>query len=368
MRILRVAQKIYPEAKGGGAYHVHAMSRDQVERGHDVTVLTIGDGPSKETRNGYTVVRRSALLEPLGNAIAPGIAKFLRQTGSYDVVHAHSHLYSSTNLAAFARRFSKTPLAITNHGLYSQTVSERIFDVYLRTLGKWTFNQADVVFTYSDAEREDLRGLGVQSDIEVVSNGIDSARFSPDGPGDERIESPAILFVGRLVEGKRPIDVVHTLAEVYEKGIDAKLYVAGEGPLEPDMRQAAAENGVEESIVFLGYVSYDEMPNIYRSSDVLVLPSRDEGMPRTVLEAMASGTPVVASDLPQIESILAGSGQTVPIGDISALASALVDELESSATGSEERELLPHEFEWERTVDETTRTLESLANLDSREL
>ncbi len=79
MRILRVAQNLYPEVPGGGSYHVHAMSRDQAAMGHDVTVLTVSDDeslPRREERDGYTIVRRSATVELLNNEISLGIARF----------------------------------------------------------------------------------------------------------------------------------------------------------------------------------------------------------------------------------------------------------------------------------------------------
>jgi len=368
MRILRVAQKIYPESKGGGAYHVHAMSRDQAAMGHDVTVLTVGDGPPREERDGYTVVRKPALVEPLGNAISPGVANYLRKADSFDVVHAHSHLYFSTNLAALARRFGETPLAITNHGLYSQTAQAEVFDVYLRTLGRWTFNQADVVFTYTDEERAELCDLGVKSEIEVVSNGIDTDRFTPNGPANGRLDPPAVLFVGRLVDGKRPIDAVRALAGLRAKEIDATLYVAGTGPLKSKMQSIAVEKGIRDAIVFLGHVPYDEMPDIYRAADVLLLPSRDEGLPRTVLEAMASGTPVVVSALSQLESVVDDGGRTVPVGATEQMIEALCELLEANETApgplNEEQDL--DEFSWGKTVERTTKKLESFVSPDTR--
>jgi hypothetical protein len=97
MRILRVAQKCYPDVPGGGTYHIHAMSRDQAAMGHDVTVLTVAtdpDRPHVEERAGYTVVRYPATVSPLGNAVSVGLARHLSAVDSadVDVLHPHSHL------------------------------------------------------------------------------------------------------------------------------------------------------------------------------------------------------------------------------------------------------------------------------------
>jgi len=364
MRILRVAQKVYPDVVGGGPYHVHAMSRDQAAMGHDVTVLTVeddSDKPHVEQRNGYTVVRYPAIAEPLGNAVAPGIASFLRRARDYDVVHAHSHLYFATNLASLVRRLDSTPLAITNHGLYSQTAPEWVFDVYLRTLGRWTFDSADVVFCYTEADRDRLREKGVSTNVAVVHNGIDTDRFTPEGVLDDRIHGdPAVLFVGRLVEGKRPSDALAAFDRLHDRFPDAVLNVCGEGPLRGDLETEARERGLANRISFLGHVDYGAMPAVYRAADVLVLPSRAEGLPRTVLEAMASGTPVVVSALEQVEPVVESGGETVAVGDVEGFRAGLEAVVDSLASYSPVETVAGH-FEWADTVEQTTAVLEDVA-------
>ena len=116
MRVLRVAQKVYPDTKGGASYHIHALSRDQAAMGHDVTVLTVrhdSELPHVEQRDGYTVVRFDSTAAPLGNHLAPGIVQYLFERDAFDIIHAHSHLYFSTNVAALRRRLGDVPLAIT---------------------------------------------------------------------------------------------------------------------------------------------------------------------------------------------------------------------------------------------------------------
>jgi glycosyltransferase involved in cell wall biosynthesis len=367
MKILRVAQNLYPEVPGGGSYHVHAMSRDQAAMGHDVTVLTVSDDdslPRREERDGYTVVRRKPTVELLGNEISGGVAKFLAQADDYDVVHAHSHLYFSTNLAALKRRLGDTPLAITNHGLYSQTAPEWVFDAYLRTLGRWTFDTADVVFCYTEEDRERVQEFGVGTDIEVVANGIDQTRFTPDGLESELVhgDGPVVLFVGRLVEGKRPSDAIEAFAGVREEYPDAKLYLCGDGPLREGLRRRAVEPGIGDAITFLGHVAYDEMPKVYRSADVLVLPSRAEGLPRTVLEAFASEIPVVASDLAQVAPIVEEAGETVSVGDVEGfereLRNLFGDVDRRQELGRDGRQIVDERFRWEETVSKTTAAIE----------
>lgn len=361
MKLLRIAQKCYPDVKGGGPYHVHAMSRDQAARGHDVTVLTVDhtDQPRRERRDGYTVIRCPSTTSLLGNEISAGVARELATVEPYDVLHAHSHLYFSTNLAALRRAIGSPPLAITNHGLYSQNAPEWIFEWYLRTAGRWTFDRADTVFCYTEAERARLREVGVRAPIEVVSNGIDTDRFRPDGERSPHLASgPAVLFVGRLVEGKRPRDAIEAIESLRSKYPDIRLSLCGEGPLREELDAYVEAHSLDESVTFLGQRPYDEMPAIYRAADALVLPSRAEGVPRTVLEAMACGLPVVTSDLEQVGPIVEHGGYTAPVGDTDGLAERLARALEESPTG---REYVEAEHTWESTVEATTRTLERLS-------
>ena len=364
MRILRAAQHVYPDASGGGQYHVHAMSRDQAAMGHDVTVVTTKAAaslPDAEKTHGYEIVRLPPGLTVVGNDVSPWMARYLwRHAGEYDVVHAHSHMYFATNLAAVVRRLGGVPLAITNHGIYSQSAPAWAFDAYLRTLGRWTLNQPDIVFCYTETDEARLRDLGVRSRIAVVPNGIDTQRFRPEGAESELIttEGLVVLYVGRLVEGKRPGDAVRAVARLRETRPGVELFLCGEGPRREEVVRLADELGVGDAVHFLGYLPYDEMPKVYRAGDVLVLPSRAEGMPRTVIEAMASGLPVVASDLEQVAPVVERAGVAVPVGDVAGFAAGLDGVLEGAH--GDPRAVAEEGFDWAETVERTTAVLEEL--------
>jgi glycosyltransferase involved in cell wall biosynthesis len=368
MRILRVAQHVYPDTKGGGQYHVHAMSRDQASMGHDVTVLTTREDdslPRVERTHNYTVLRVAPGISVIGNDISPAMVRYLWHVGSdeYDVVHAHSHMYFSTNIAALRRQFVEIPLAITNHGLYSQSASERIFRWYLETLGRRTFDQADIIFCYTKIDKKRIRDLGVNSRIEVVPNGINTEQFTPKGPESDLIdtEGPVILFVGRFVDGKQPWLVIEAFAEVLVEYPSAELYLCGDGPLRENLKSQVNELGIAEYVTFLGHIPHDEMPKIYRSGDVLMLPSRAEGVPRTVLEAMSSGTAVVTSHLEQMAGIVNQTGQTVKNISGKTLAESVSHVLESELDVSE-RAVRDHDYKWQSTVKRTTEYLESICH------
>lgn len=358
MQILRVTQRLYPDVTGGGAYHAHALSRDQVKKGHDVTVLTVrtdDQQPHTEERDGYTIIRCDPAVTPLGNEIAPGVIRRLLSTTA-DVIHAHSHLYFSTNLAALRRWMGSVPLAITNHGLISQTAPERLFKLYLQTLGRWTFNQADIIFCYTDVDQERLRSHGITAPVEVIPNGVNTEQFTPTGSESDLIghDGPVALFVGRLVKGKRVNLAIEAIDQV-DEGLDAHFYICGDGPLREELQRVAGE-----SVTFLGTVPYGDMAGIYRAADVLILPSRQEGTPRTIMEALSSGVPVVSSDLPQIRSAFGDSINYVSPVDSDALAEQITKVIQDNKVPT-----LSDRFRWEQTVDDVTAVLEELATRNS---
>ncbi|MEA5388517.1 glycosyltransferase family 4 protein [Haloarculaceae archaeon H-GB11] len=115
----------------------------------------------------------------------------------------------------------------------------------------------------------------------------------------------------------------------------------------------------------MGQVPSEEMPKVYRSADVLVLPSRAEGVPRVVLEALACTTPVVTSALPPITDFVSESGYAVEIGDTPGFSERLKELLENpdrrAEYGKRGREIVKERFEWENLVDQTTKVLERLS-------
>lgn len=374
LRILRVAGNLYPEKRGGIGLHVHHMSKNQAEMGHDVVVLTSDHGnrylPRQEQRDGYKIKRHSEKLNILDNSIVPGLVQSIRSLkGEFDVVHAHSHLFFTTNVTSILNRFSDTPLAITNHGLFSQSAPMPIQKLYIQTVGKWTLNSADLVFCYTEEAKNQARSHGISTDIEIVSNGINGERFSPSGQSYDRMntDKKVILSVIRLVDGKRPQDIIDAINIVKETHDDVELYLCGDGYLRDELEEHVRTQGLENHITFLGNVDYDKMPQIYRASDIVVLPSENEaGCPRVILEAMATKKSFVISDLDQNSSVLKDAGLTAPVGDVECLAEQierlLADEQLRETIGKRGRELVSNEFNWQKTTEETTAAIERLVN------
>ena len=367
LRILRVVSSTYPEVIGGIGLHVHHMSRMQAEMGHDVTVLTSDNGnqslPREERRSGYQLIRHKEIARPLDNSITPDIFNTIRSfLSDYDVLHIHSHLYFSSNIAALVSHFSDIPVVVTNHGLISQTAPSWIQKGFNLTLGKLTFETADRILCYTETDKQRLRDRGIRAEISVIPNGIDCSQFSPNG-----VEPTSqFLFVGRLKTGKGPQYLLEAFAEQALEYPDLSLKLVGDGPLRGDLERQAASLRISDQVEFLGEVHNDELPQLYNESMAFVLPSLSEGLPRTVLEAMACSTPVITSALPQLEPLVDSAGVTVTPGAPDQLSDGLSYLIEHpderERMGAAARKKVKQNYSWDDTVRRTNNVYAEILN------
>jgi glycosyltransferase involved in cell wall biosynthesis len=196
-----------------------------------------------------------------------------------------------------------------------------------RTLVPRAMRRADFVFTVSEWAKADLIDCyGLSPDRVVVTpNGIDDD-LTPEGAVPDR--PPYLLFVGGLQRRKDPVTAVRALAQVPD---DLELVIVGPDRGEgPAVRRAAEELGIADRVHVLDYVSREELLGLYRGAVALVFPSRYEGFGLPVLEAMASGTPVVAAATTAIPEVVGDAGILVPPGDPEALAAGIAQAREST--------------------------------------
>jgi len=277
---------------------------------------------------------------------APALVMALRGTR---VVHTHHMRSLPSRMAALSGRARGQILAVTDHGLSGSTwggLLERLFDVFL------------TVSAYSARE---LRSPAART--RVIYGGADPERYAPD-PKQPR---HGVLFVGRLTPHKG----VDRLLQALPRGASARIAgSAGHDPKPPErdypdlLRRLATDKDVE----FLGPVSDADLASLYRSAEVLVLPSvartcygRDvavsELLGLAVLEAMASGTPVIASAIGGVPEVLRDgeTGFLVAPGDIAALhdrlARVLGDGQLRSRLGANARQAVLDRFTWPRVAE-----------------
>jgi glycosyltransferase involved in cell wall biosynthesis len=187
----------------------------------------------------------------------------------------------------------------------------------------------------SDEIRTEAEAAGIDPARFVrIRNGVDTRSFSPEGPEaaipelGPRGKRKVVLFVGRLGPEKRVDVLLRSFARVLTQVPEARLALAGEGPRLGECITLARELGIESQLAFLGPRA--DVDALHRAASVFVLPSVSEGLPNALLEALACGTPCVATDIPGTRDVVTHGREAllVPPGDTEALAAAIVRLLE----------------------------------------
>ncbi|MBT9259937.1 MAG: glycosyltransferase [Clostridiales bacterium] len=263
-----------------------------------------------------------------------------------DVVHLHTVLPVSW-LGLLAARSLGIPVVATYHAnIRSAAVvlpAGRAVAVAAGRLVPVFYNRCDAVIAPSRFAAEELRRFGVRRPIAVISNGIDLDRFAPvegaipghgctnpghagpaAGAGPER--TVTVLFVGRLSPDKGVDTLVEALDIALSEEPGLRARIAGDGPRALAVRRALAPHVAAGRVTLLGHVPWEAMPAEYRSADLLLFPSPTETQGLAVLEAMASGLPVVAARAGALPEVVRDgvSGITAAPGDAEALARAVL--------------------------------------------
>lgn len=268
--------------------------------------------------------------------LAPPFLQMLQHCYEERVTHIHVSTPGPVGLAALGiARILGLPISGTYHTAVPQYVKILTDDGYVEDMAwkamLWFYNQLDSVYVPSRSTGAELIDKGISADkIRVYPRGVNTDHFHPSkrngffadrfGMRDDR---PIMLYVGRVSKEKN----LHRLADAYKSmltsGAEARLVIVGDGPYREEMERELADTPA----VFTGYLDGEELTAAYASGDVLVFPSLTDTFGNVVLEAQASGLPVVVSDQggPQENLIPGETGLVVHAEDSNALAAAMVE-------------------------------------------
>lgn len=301
----------------GVAVCVRDLVRAAVGRGYEVTVAC----PSAGTLAGWAQ-EQGAVWERLELRRSPhpsdivAAARVRRLARAHSLVHLHSSKAGAVGRLALASlRRSRPPSVFTPHG-WSWLVGGRLAPVY-QLVERIMFRVTSAVVAVSNEERANGQAvLGARAGrIAVNPNGVDVARFCPDGPVAARESDPLVVCVGRLCRARAPDVAVAALALM--RTPQARLRLVGDGEDRAAIEEQVRALGLDGRVELAGFHP-DPAPD-FRAADVVVVPSRYDGMALVLLEAMACGAAVVATRVPG-SSALEGAGILVPPGNPVALA------------------------------------------------
>ncbi|CAN5161711.1 glycosyltransferase family 4 protein [soil metagenome] len=319
------------------------FARHLRSKGWRVDGMAAGAGSSPACRAAFDEVHEASWSR---NAWAPANVAAVREVrrvvraGAYDIVHVHTPTASFFTRAALAASPRRPVVVYTAHGFHFSEDSAGLAAYAYRQLerlaGRWTdhlivinpedFRLARRHRIVGDGRLEEMPGIGVDLGYyaadEVADDEVERARHELGlGPGD-----PLFTVVGGLIPRKRHSDVLHALRRLGRD--DAHLALVGDGPLTAPTRELARHLDLERRVHFLGRRA-DVRPFV-RAASALVLASGQEGLPRSVMEAMSLGTPVVGTDIRGTRDLLDdGRGFLVPVGDAERLARAMARVLDS---------------------------------------
>jgi glycosyltransferase involved in cell wall biosynthesis len=239
-----------------------------------------------------------------------------------------SWIYPDSVVAVLLGRLRGKPSLAVALGTDINDIANR--GLQKRQIQHYLAKSAAVLTVSKDLARK-VVALGIdQQKVLTIYNGVDSESFRPQPKDQPRlalelpIAAKVILFVGNLIKEKGCFELLHAFQEIEKEHPNCILAIVGGGPIAEDLRRLAAEFNLSEKIRFIGKVSHDKLPTWFAVSDVLCLPSYREGIPNVVMEALASGLPVVATNVGGIpEVVKAHCGILIAPKDVAQLRAAL---------------------------------------------
>jgi glycosyltransferase involved in cell wall biosynthesis len=254
----------------------------------------------------------------------------------YDLVHVHTPIASFVTRYALDKLRQEQGLRVvyTAHGFHfhpeGSAVRNKLYETLERKAANWT--DFLIVINQDDLRAVQERALIPPHRLRFMPGiGIDRTHYSPSSVSQQELDrfhsalgidgrTPVFLMLAEFVERKRHADAIRAFSMVASS--QAQLVLAGVGPLLEPMKRLAAQLRIADRVHFLG--SRDDVPVLLKASRALILPSSQEGLPRSILEALSMGVPVIGSRIRGTTDLLArNAGLLVEVGDIEGLAKAM---------------------------------------------
>jgi glycosyltransferase involved in cell wall biosynthesis len=349
MKIVQVGTgfiPVLPGVTGGAEKYIHYLSVGLTRLGHRVTVVDMPARPHAPSpyqrlevplhwRHDFNLVAHALRGLLFGRAAARQLERLIEQ-GEVDLVNFHSQFTGVTGIP-IARRYRIPPVFTMHNPLWSDAAA---CQSRLQRTKFWleqrTETQADAVICLSGHVMEHrVRYFGLSpARATVAPVGVDDfwfqsrpisrlvkERYAPNG-------EPLILLVGRIAAYKNQLVLAQALPRLLAAMPNARLVFVGSQDSSPYLRRvraAVAEAHAESHVIFAGAVPLEELAQIYEIAQVFVLPSLHENCPQALLEAMAQGKAIVASDIPPVRELLPdGSAELVPPLHHEAMAQTLI--------------------------------------------
>ncbi len=361
-RILILNERDPKHPKMGGAeIHVTEIFGRLARRGHPVIHLAAGfaGGAPVEIVDDVEVRRLGGLARYYPRSVVE--ARRLTKRGEVDVV-----VECLNKVPWFSPAWSAKPVLALCHHLFGEVAFQQV--AWPVAAGVWTLERgipriyrSRPFIAISESSRDDLVRRGIPAEhVQVSHPGIDRPGVTVD-PTAPRARK--VIFVGRLEVYKKVDVMLRAMQRLAARFPDAEIVVIGRGPAKEELEVLARDLGLGDRTRFTGFVSNEERDRLLAEARVCVFPSEKEGWGLTVIEANATGTPVVATDADGLrDSVRDGeTGYLVPDEDVDAFADRIARVLEDDALATRMSAAAlewSKRFDWERAADDMATAIE----------
>lgn len=324
--------------------------------------------PEHEVRHGIDVVHPRYLVIPRLNRFTPYflyrtalrvVRNMQKQGQTFDVIDAH-YFYPDGVAAALLGRKLRIPVVITGRGTDLTLIPK---DARARRKIQWAIRQSSAMITVCEDLRRHLLNLGAPEDRTLsLRNGVDLDQFTPGDRAAARTQFASSRFTWLSVGSLIPRKGHHITIEALARSLDCNLLIAGSGPLRAELELLAGRLGVGHRVRFLGDVPHAALPGVYRAADVMILASEREGWANVLLEAMACGTPVIATNINGTAEVVRApaAGRLMAARTPEALLAAM-SELRRNMPSSQATRAYAELFSWTQTANANKALLKDVA-------
>lgn len=364
---------IFHSHDGGVENVAYSLAVEMAKKGHEIFIFTSSMDSTNSVedygkikiyryRKNFIIGQAPISLDLLYKPLTSGL--------SLDIVHTHMGNLPAPLTALFFSMIKNKPFVVTHHGDWIGG-----YGGIKRKIGVFLFNNylCDFILTHTDSiiglsrsHVEDSRFLKkYPTKIEIIPNGINSNNFDISYSKEEcrnllnlPKDKSIILFVGSLTPRKAPDILLNAMKKVVQECSDSYLVLVGDGSWKNDLKEMAKTLGIDKDVLFTGFIDDDMKILHYKAADIFVLPSLSEAFPLTLMEAAASGLPLVGSGLECLKEIIDVdyNGFLTKTGDHDDLADKLIHLLNNKELrlkmGINSKNKV-REFSWEKVAQDT---------------
>ena len=360
-------QDITHPLSGGAEVHLHSIFSRIARCGHEVTLFcsSYPGAQREQVLDGIRIIRRGG-RQFFNFRVPPAyLLRFRRE--HYDVV-----IDDLNKIPFFTPLYVREPLVGIVHHLFGRSIfaeTNPLVGAYVYLLEHWAlfFYRLYRIpfFVVSPSTREEMQGLGFRpEDLHIVHNCVDHTLHRPDAL--RRSSVPLIGYFGRLKKYKGVDQFIRAAALVRASHPELRVVIVGEGDDRPRLERVTAELGLQQIVIFTGYVPEKRKVELLQEMWFGVTTSSKEGWGLTVLESNACGTPVIASDVPGLRDAV-NDGETGLLyrhGDVEDLAGKirmLLDDPAQRRRLSDNALAWAGEFDWDTAAEKTLEILQRYA-------